>query len=86
MKAIICPRYGSPDVLELRELPKPTPKPGEALIKIHATGLNAADWRIVRADPFLVRLAMGPFKPNIKGKVSGKVSGMTYDFSHPAPT
>jgi len=75
MKIIVCPKYGSPDVLELREVPVPIPRPGEVLVKVHAAGLNAADWRIVRADPFLVRLAMGPFKPNIKGP-GGEMAGV----------
>ncbi len=67
MKAVVCPRYGSPDVLELREVPKPEPGSGEVLVRIHAAGLNAADSRIMRADPFLVRLAMGLTRPRIKG-------------------
>lgn len=67
MKAILCPRYGSPDVLEFRDVPKPQPRKGEVLVKIHASSLNAADWHILRADPFLVRLMMGLTRPRIKG-------------------
>lgn len=61
MKAIVYTKYGSPDVLRLEEVEKPTPKDDEVLIKIYAASLNAADWRLLRADPFLVRLMAGGF-------------------------
>jgi NADPH:quinone reductase-like Zn-dependent oxidoreductase len=67
MKAIICPRYGSPDVLQLREVEKPTPLEEEVLIKIHAASLNSRDLRILRANPFIMRLMPGGFfRPKIK--------------------
>lgn len=59
MKAVICTRYGSPDVLRLGEVVKPTPKDDEVLIKIHAASINARDWRLMRAKPFFVRLMPG---------------------------
>ena len=59
MKAVIHTRYGTPDVLELAEIEKPTPQPGEALVKIHAAALNAYDWHMLTADIFLVRLMGG---------------------------
>ena len=43
MKAIICPKYGSPDVLQLREVVKPVPQEDEVLIQIHAASLNSRD-------------------------------------------
>lgn len=63
MKAIIYTQYGSPDVLEMRELEKPVPKDNEVLIKIHASSVNAPDWRSLRANPFFMRLTDGFLKP-----------------------
>jgi NADPH:quinone reductase-like Zn-dependent oxidoreductase len=70
MKAIICPKYGSPDVLQLQELVKPVPQEDEVLIQIHAASLNSRDLRFLRAKPFFIRLTPGGiFRP--KNKVLG---------------
>jgi NADPH:quinone reductase-like Zn-dependent oxidoreductase len=70
MKAIIYERYGSPDVLELKEVEKPAPKENEVLVKVHAASLNYADWGFLRGKPFLVRLmGAGLLKP--KNKILG---------------
>ena len=70
MKAVVYTKYGSPDVLKLTELPKPIPGDNEVLIKVHAAALNAADWHLLRAKPFLIRLmGMGLLKP--KNKILG---------------
>ncbi|MER3442836.1 MAG: hypothetical protein C4333_01400 [Meiothermus sp.] len=63
MKAMVYTRYGSPDVLELKEVPKPVPKAGEVLVRVHATALNAADWRLLTGTPRLLRLMLGLFRP-----------------------
>ena len=59
MKAIVYTEYGSPDVLQLREVEKPAPKDNEVLVKVEATSVNAADWHLLTADIFLVRLKRG---------------------------
>jgi len=61
MKAVICTKYGSPDVLQLQEVAKPAPQDDEVLIKIHAASINARDWRFLSAEPFFIRLAPGGF-------------------------
>ena len=64
MKAIVYKKYGSPDVLKLEEIQKPTPGDDEALIKVHAASVNAYDWHFLTADIFLMRLTGGGlFKP-----------------------
>jgi NADPH:quinone reductase-like Zn-dependent oxidoreductase len=59
MKAIVNTEYGSPDVLHLEELEKPTIKEDEVLVKVHAASVNAYDWHLLTADIFLVRLMGG---------------------------
>ena len=63
MKAIVYERYGSPDVLQLKEVAKPTPKDNEVLIRIYATTVNRTDCATIRAIPFFARLFTGMFKP-----------------------
>ncbi|HEY6415141.1 MAG TPA: NAD(P)-dependent alcohol dehydrogenase, partial [Acidimicrobiales bacterium] len=59
MKAIAQDRYGPPDVLELRDVPQPTPSDNEVLVRVHAAAVNALDWHYMRGDPYLARLSMG---------------------------
>lgn len=66
MNAIVRHTYGSPDVLELTTVATPTPSDDEVLIKVQAASVNAADWRMLRADPFLARLDVGLIKPRNK--------------------
>jgi NADPH:quinone reductase-like Zn-dependent oxidoreductase len=76
MKAIVYEKYGSPDVLQMKDIPTPTPDDDEVLVKVRAVSLNAADWHLMRADPFLVRMSEGVFKPknNILGEdIAGTV-------------
>jgi NADPH:quinone reductase-like Zn-dependent oxidoreductase len=59
MKAIVCPKYGPPEVLQLKEVEKPAPKDNEVLIAVHAASVNQYDWHLLTADFFLVRLMGG---------------------------
>jgi NADPH:quinone reductase-like Zn-dependent oxidoreductase len=59
MKAIVYEKYGSPDVLHLKDVEKSTPKDDEVLIKIYAASVNAYDWHFLTADIFLIRLMGG---------------------------
>ncbi len=70
MKAIVSTKYGPPEALKLQEVEKPSPGNGEVLIKVHAASVNAADWRLMRADPFIVRL-MGEGLLRPKHKILG---------------
>jgi len=80
MKAIVCTKYGPPDVLQLREVEKPTPKDNEVLVKIHAASINAADLHLLRADPFIVRLMGGgllkPKNTILGADIAGRVEAV----------
>ncbi|HLY25407.1 MAG TPA: NAD(P)-dependent alcohol dehydrogenase [Aggregatilineales bacterium] len=79
MKALVNTTYGSPDVLELKDIEKPTPKDNEVLIKVQAASVNAADLHLLTADIFLVRLDAGLLRPkkNILGAdIAGRVEAI----------
>jgi NADPH:quinone reductase-like Zn-dependent oxidoreductase len=64
MKAIVYTKYGSPDVLHLQEVKKPTLNEDQVLVKVYATSINASDLHLLAADPFPLRLmGLGLFKP-----------------------
>jgi NADPH:quinone reductase-like Zn-dependent oxidoreductase len=75
MKAIVYTKYGTPDVLELKEIGKPIPKDDEVLIKVYAVSLNDWDWGLLQGD-FVNRLLNGLLKPKIKiigSDIAGRV-------------
>ena len=67
MKAMVYTEYGSPDVLQLKEVEKPTPQANEVLVKVHATSVNYNTMAFVSGKPFVVRLMGGGLrKPKIQ--------------------
>jgi len=80
MKAMVYAKFGSPDVLEFKEVAVPVPKAHEILIKIRAASVNAYDWRHLRADPFLIRfMGAGLFKPShriLGADIAGQVEAV----------
>jgi len=85
MKAIVATKYGSPEVLQLKEIAKPTPKANEVLVRIVASSVTAADTMMRRGTPFYGRLFIGLLKPNhsIPGTgFAGVVEAVGKDVTH----
>ena len=80
MKAIVRTKYGPPDVLKLEEVPKPTPGDDQVLIRVHGASVNAADWHLLTADIFLVRLMgrglLTPKDKTLGADVAGRVEAV----------
>lgn len=79
MKAIVYTQYGSPDVLQFKDVEKPTPKDNEVLLKVQAASVNALDWHLMRAEPFLARFENGLLKPKntkLGADVAGRVEAV----------
>ncbi len=83
MKAIVCTKYGSPDVLQLKEVEKPTPKDKEVLVRVNVTTVNRTDSAMIRAKLFFImRFFTGLFKPNnpiLGTEFAGKIEAVGKD-------
>lgn len=80
MKAVTYYNYGPPDVLQIEEIEKPAANENQVLVKVIASSINAADYRLRKADPFFIRLAAGgllrPKDPRIGGDLAGRVEAV----------
>ena len=86
MKAIVCTKYGPPEVLQLEEVDKPIPRHNEALVRVHATSLNAADLETLRGD-LVVRIT-APLKPMYKilgSDIAGRIEAVGRGVKHFQP-
>ena len=72
MKAVICTKYGPPEVLQFAEVEKPKPKDNEVLIKIHATTVHIGDTKIRRFEP-----GLGPIKDFFYKPIMGLIMGFS---------
>jgi len=75
MKAIVIEKYGSPDVLQFKEVERPTPNDNQVLLRVQAASANPLDWHLMRGEPFIARLmGTGLLKPK-SSKVGADVAG-----------
>jgi NADPH:quinone reductase-like Zn-dependent oxidoreductase len=82
MKAMVCTKYGTPDVLQLKEVEKPVPKDNEVLIKIHATTVTTAGIAWIEGKPYLARLFSGltkPKNPILGVELAGEIESLGKD-------
>ncbi|HML03596.1 MAG TPA: NAD(P)-dependent alcohol dehydrogenase [Candidatus Bathyarchaeia archaeon] len=79
MKAIITTKYGAPEVLELKEVEKPTPKSNQALVKVHAASVNKVDLHLLKGY-FLARLSgegfLKPKRKTLGSDIAGRVEAV----------
>lgn len=75
MKAIVYTEYGSPDVLRQAEIEKPTPAPGEALVRVRAASINMADRYLMRGKPLMARIMTGGLLRPKSNRLGADVAG-----------
>src|SRR5215831_6052560 len=80
MKAIVQDTYGSPDVLELRDIDKPVVGEDDVLVRVHAAGVDPGVWHLMTGLPYLVRImGFGLRRPKIRTRgrdVAGRVEAV----------
>jgi NADPH:quinone reductase-like Zn-dependent oxidoreductase len=87
MKAVVCEGYGGPEVLRFKEVPKPSPRDNEVLIKVRATTVSSGDWRVRSLEVpagfgLMSRLALGVFshrQPILGTELAGDVEAVGKD-------
>ena len=88
MKAILYTAYGPPDVLQLREIDKPSPKENEVLVRVHASSINAIEWRRFTL-PLVARIfgkgIRAPKNMSIGGDLAGRVEAVGANVTHFQP-
>ncbi len=88
MKAIVRERYGSPDVLELKDVDRPAVDDDGVLVRVRAASVNAYDWHMMRGLPFLLRMSEGLRKPKRSAMgvdVAGQVEAVGKNVTHLRP-
>lgn len=88
MKAIVYTNYGPPDVLEVKEVEKPTPKDNEILIQVRAASVNPHDFHSMRGLPYILRTQTGlrkPTNPRLGIDLAGKVEAVGKDVTRFQP-
>jgi NADPH:quinone reductase-like Zn-dependent oxidoreductase len=79
MQAVVYYRYGTPDALECRDIEKPSPGPGEVLVRVQAAAVNPYDWHFLRGTPVFIRLFTGlraPKSPRLGADGAGIVEAI----------
>ena len=80
MKAIVYEKYGTPEVLQLKDVEKPAPKDDEVLVKVHAASVNYIDWQVLSGESYFLRLTNGGLlKPKHKilgDDIAGRVEAV----------
>ncbi len=79
MQAIVYYHYGPPDVLECREIEKPTPGAGEVLVRVQVAAVNPYDWHFLRGTPAFIRMFTGlraPKSPRLGADAAGQVESV----------
>ena len=82
MKAIVQDEYGSPDVLELKDIDKPVLKDDEVLLRVLGASAFIGDWHVMTGRPYLIRMAFGLRRPKVRVRgqdVAGRVEAVGKD-------